>query len=126
MSPFSGMSFSGPYITSETGVFWDIDECEIPEELNAAQNPFECPGEGVHPRACDSPGFNQVKKSSDVKLNHFHAGEKRENLTRILEDIVEWSLENSEPSVVVLVLGDLGDVGAYIAFLNSPLARILS
>ncbi|KAF2616197.1 hypothetical protein F2Q70_00009072 [Brassica cretica] len=115
MSPFSGMSFSGPYITSETGVFWDIDECEIPEELNAAQNPFECPGEGVHPRACDSPGFNQVKKSSDVKLNHFHAGEKRENLTRILEDIVEWSLENSEPSVVVLVLGDLGDVGAYIA-----------
>ena len=22
---------------SETGVFWDIDECEIPEELNAAQ-----------------------------------------------------------------------------------------
>ncbi|CAN7003072.1 unnamed protein product [Brassica oleracea var. botrytis] len=37
MSPFSGMSFSGPCITSETGVFWDIDECEIPEELNAAQ-----------------------------------------------------------------------------------------
>ncbi|KAG2260804.1 hypothetical protein Bca52824_080098 [Brassica carinata] len=55
------------------------DECEIPEELNAAQV------------------LQRIK------------------LTRILEDIVDWSAENPEPSVVVLVLGDLGDVGAYIA-----------
>ena len=37
--------------------------------------------------------------------------EKREKMTKILEDMVSWSGENPEPSVGLLALGDVGDAG---------------
>ncbi|CAN6856900.1 unnamed protein product [Brassica oleracea] len=85
-----------------TGVFWDMDECrkecEIPEELTAAD---------VVPRIRQKL-LDLGLRGPDVKLHHFHAGEKREKMTKILEDIVSWSGENPEPSVGILVLGHLG------------------
>ncbi|CAH8322782.1 unnamed protein product [Eruca vesicaria subsp. sativa] len=87
--------FSAPYDTNAAGVFWDFDECEIPEELNA-------------------PEVLQRMKQSLWDKGHrgpvsFRAyGEKREKMTKMLVDIVAWSGENAEPSVGILVLGDLG------------------
>ncbi|KAG2260802.1 hypothetical protein Bca52824_080096 [Brassica carinata] len=103
-------------MSNATGVFWDVDECDIPDELNAAevlqrlkQSLFDKGHRGpVSIRAYgDMTGLDF--QSSDIKLNHFHSGEKREKMTKILEDIVSWSGENPEPSVGMLILGDLGD-----------------
>ncbi|KAL0714997.1 hypothetical protein Bca4012_021976 [Brassica carinata] len=81
MSLFPGLTFSGPYITSETGVFWDIDECEIPEELNAAQFLQRIKqnfSEGGHRGPVSIRAYGDMTgldfQSSDIKLNHFHAG----------------------------------------------------
>nr|VDD25844.1 unnamed protein product [Brassica oleracea] len=106
-----------------TGVFWDMDECrkecEIPEELTAAdvvprirQKLLDLGLRGpVSIRIYgDLTGLDYLdfQSSEDVKLHHFHAGEKREKMTKILEGIVSWSGENPEPSVGILVLGHLG------------------
>ncbi|KAH0939666.1 hypothetical protein HID58_007127 [Brassica napus] len=88
--------FSAPYDTNETGVFWDFDEC-------GHRGPVSIQIYG------DLTGLDF--QSSDIKLNHFHSGEKREKMTKILEDIVSWSGENPEPSVGLLALGDVGDAG---------------
>ncbi|WZY78644.1 hypothetical protein YC2023_025028 [Brassica napus] len=100
--------------------FWDMDECrnecEIPEELTAAdvvprirQKLLDLGLRGpVSIRIYGDLTGLDFQSSGDVKLHHFHAGEKREKMTKILEDIVSWSGENPEPSVGILVLGHLG------------------
>ncbi|KAL0685226.1 hypothetical protein Bca4012_052074 [Brassica carinata] len=113
-------TYTGPYDTAATGVFWDMDECrkecEIPEELTAAdvvprirQKLLDLGLRGpVSIRIYGDLTGLDFQSSEDVKLHHFHAGEKREKMTKILEDIVSWSGENPEPSVGILVLGHLG------------------
>ncbi|CAH8322811.1 unnamed protein product [Eruca vesicaria subsp. sativa] len=112
------MSYSEPYISNGTGVFWDMDECKFPEGRTAADLvPFikqmvssvglrRPPSIRIYG---DLTGldFHQASDDVNVKLNHFDAGEKRAKMTKILEDIVSWSGENPEPSTGVLVLGHL-------------------
>ncbi|XP_022552442.1 uncharacterized protein LOC106441895 [Brassica napus] len=101
-----------------TGVFWDFDECGIPDELNAA-GVLQRMRQSLLHKGHRGPVSIQIYgdltgldfQSSDIKLNHFHSGEKREKMTKILEDIVSWSGENPEPSVGLLALGDVGDAG---------------
>ncbi|RID76134.1 hypothetical protein BRARA_B03123 [Brassica rapa] len=110
--------FSAPYDTNETGVFWDFDECGIPDELSAAGVLQRMRHSLLH-KGHRGPVSIQIYgdltgldfQSSDIKLNHFHSGEKREKMTKILEDMVSWSGENPEPSVGLLALGDVGDAG---------------
>ncbi|KAL0848616.1 hypothetical protein Bca101_021863 [Brassica carinata] len=109
-------SYSEPYISNGTGVFWDMDHCKFPEGRTAAdlvptirqmllsvglRGPASIRIYG------DLTGLDFQVASDDVKLNHFHAAEKREKMTKILEDIVSWSGENPEPSLGILNLGHL-------------------
>ncbi|CAH8353417.1 unnamed protein product [Eruca vesicaria subsp. sativa] len=113
------MSYSEPYISNGTGVFWDMDECKLQEERTAADLvPFirqmvssvglrRPPSIWIYG---DLTGLDfQAEDDVNVKLNHFHAGEKRAKMTKILEDIVSWSGENPEPSTGILFLGQLED-----------------
>ncbi|KAH0855569.1 hypothetical protein HID58_007890 [Brassica napus] len=77
---------------NETGVFWDFDEC-------GHRGPVSIQIYG------DLTGLDF--QSSDIKLNHFHSGEKREKMTKNLGR----HSENPEPSVGLLALGDVGDAG---------------
>ncbi|CAG7866206.1 unnamed protein product [Brassica rapa] len=116
-------SYSEPYVSNGTGVFWDMDECKIPEGRTEAdlvpfirQMLLDVGLRGpVSIRIYGDLTGLDFQASEDVKLNQFHAGEKREKMTKILEDIhsatediVAWSGENPEPSLGVLVLGHLG------------------
>ncbi|KAH0865537.1 hypothetical protein HID58_082748 [Brassica napus] len=124
-------SYSEPYVLTEsvcvcvcsslsangTGVFWDMDECKIPEGRTEADLvPFirqMLLGVGLRGPVSiriygDLTGLDFQASEDHVKLSHFHAGEKREKMTKILEDIVSWSGENPEPSLGILVLGHLG------------------
>ncbi|CAH8353420.1 unnamed protein product [Eruca vesicaria subsp. sativa] len=105
--------FSAPY----DRVFWDFDECEIPEELNAPEvlqrmKQMSTALDKGHRGPVSFRAYGDMTgldfQSSEIKLNHFHSGEKREKMTKMLVDIVAWSGENAEPSVGILVLGDLG------------------
>uniref|UniRef100_A0A0D3DV07 NYN domain-containing protein n=1 Tax=Brassica oleracea var. oleracea TaxID=109376 RepID=A0A0D3DV07_BRAOL len=80
-------SYSEPYVSNGTGVFWDMDECKIPEGRTEA---------------------DLVPFIREMLLGVGLRGEKREKMTKILEDIVSWSGENPEPSLGILVLGHLG------------------
>ncbi|CAN7062599.1 unnamed protein product [Brassica oleracea var. botrytis] len=110
-------SYSEPYVSNGTGVFWDMDECKIPEGRTEADLvPFirqMLLGVGLRGPVSiriygDLTGLDFQASEDHVKLSHFHAGEKREKMTKILEDIVSWSGENPEPSLGILVLGHLG------------------
>ncbi|KAL0772196.1 hypothetical protein YC2023_051827 [Brassica napus] len=46
-------------------------------------------------------------ESTDIKLNHFPAGEKNARHTKMLEDIVAWAAEHPEPSTLMLVMSDI-------------------
>ncbi|KAJ4896395.1 putative endonuclease or glycosyl hydrolase [Raphanus sativus] len=110
-------SYSEPYVSNGTGVFWDMDQCKIPAGRTSSDLvPFlreMMLSVGLRgPTSIriygDLTGLDfQASASEDVKLNHFHAGEKRAKMTKILEDIVSWSAENPEPSLGIMFLGHL-------------------
>ncbi|XP_010513781.1 PREDICTED: uncharacterized protein LOC104789838 [Camelina sativa] len=91
--------FPGDYATAETGVFWDIEQCEVPVgELNA--------GEVVAKISSNLSSFGHHFPSEGIKLNHFPAGHMYARQTKILEDIVSWSAEHPEPCTLMLIVGD--------------------
>ncbi|XP_010512585.1 PREDICTED: meiosis arrest female protein 1 homolog [Camelina sativa] len=106
--------FPGDYATAETGVFWDIDQCEIPAgELNANEvlekirsnlSSFGHRGPVSIRAYGDLTGHHFP--SQGIKLNHFPAGHMYERQTKILEDIVSWSAEHPEPCTLMLIVGE--------------------
>lgn len=106
--------FPGLYATAETGVFWDKEECEITDDLNAAQvlkNMRKGLLGGGHRGPVTFNAYGDMTgrdfESTDIKLNHFPAGEKNARHTKMLEDIVAWAAEHPEPSTLMLVMSDI-------------------
>ncbi|VVB06576.1 unnamed protein product [Arabis nemorensis] len=98
---------------AETGVFWDIEDCEIPDDLSAGyvlekirSNLSSSGHHGtVSIRAYGDMTGHQFP-SEGIKLNHFPAGERYARHTKMLEDIVSWAAEHPEPSTLMLIMGD--------------------
>ncbi|XP_010413317.1 PREDICTED: uncharacterized protein LOC104699675 [Camelina sativa] len=106
--------FPGDYATAETGVFWDIEQCEIPVgELNANEvlekirsnlSSFGHRGPLSIRAYGDLTGHDFP--AGDIKLNHFPAGHRYARQKQMLEDLVSWSAEHPEPCTLMLILGD--------------------
>ncbi|KAJ4905211.1 putative endonuclease or glycosyl hydrolase [Raphanus sativus] len=106
--------FPGLYATAETGLFWDKDECEITNASRAAQvlkNMRKALVGGGHIGPATFHAYGDMTgldfQSTDIKLNHFPAGEKNARHTKMLEDIVAWAAEHPEPSTLMLVMSDV-------------------
>ncbi|CAH2063146.1 unnamed protein product [Thlaspi arvense] len=117
MSVFPGASaFPGNFATAALGVFWDIQQCEIPDGQTAAEvverlrSNFRESGH-LGPVSINAYGDMTPHDfaSSGIKHNHFPAGDKYGRQTKMLEDIVAWAGENPEPSTLLLIAGDVPD-----------------
>ncbi|CAA0387994.1 putative NYN domain, limkain-b1-type, meiosis regulator and mRNA stability factor 1 [Arabidopsis thaliana] len=105
--------FPGDFAAAETGIFWDIEDCKIPDDLNAGDAlkniKSALSSDGHHGTVSvraygDTTGLDFP--SEGIKLNHFPAGERYARQTKMLEDIVSWSAEHPEPSTLFLIVGD--------------------
>uniref|UniRef100_A0A1J3K1R0 NYN domain-containing protein n=4 Tax=Noccaea caerulescens TaxID=107243 RepID=A0A1J3K1R0_NOCCA len=123
--PFSIDSFPGNYSTGEVGMFWDMSECVVPDELNDAEilermrSSISDSGHRGHVSIYvygDLTGHH-FPSDAGVKLNHFPAGDKYAKETKMLEDVVAWSAENPEPSTLMLITGSISDELADVALL---------
>ncbi|EOA24918.1 hypothetical protein CARUB_v10018209mg [Capsella rubella] len=108
--------FPGEYAAAETGIFWDIEQCEIPDELNAGevvQRVRSVISDAGHHGTVSMSAYGDMTgldfPSEGIKLNHFPAGHTYARHTKMLEDIVSWSAEHPEPSTLLLILGDTSD-----------------
>lgn len=107
--------FPGLYATAETGLFWDKDECEITKCIQCSaqvlKNMRRALVGGGHRGPVTFHAYGDMTgldfDSTDIKLNHFPAGEKHARHTKMLEDIVAWAAEHPEPSTLMLVMSDV-------------------
>ncbi|KAL0873628.1 hypothetical protein Bca101_023333 [Brassica carinata] len=103
---------------AEAGVFWDINQCEIPDlsAAEATQNMRHTLFNKGHRGTVKIKAYGDKKYydflSAGVDINHFTSDilnvseEIYERHTKMFEDVVSWAAENPEPSTLVLILGD--------------------
>ncbi|CAL9245440.1 unnamed protein product, partial [Arabidopsis halleri] len=108
--------FPGDYAAEEIGIFWDIEQCKIPDELNAGEvlNRVRSSLSSFgHHGPVSISGYGDMTghefPSEGIKLNHFPAGEMYARHTKMLEDIIAWSAEHPKPSTLMLIVGDISD-----------------
>ncbi|KAF3575567.1 hypothetical protein DY000_02034087 [Brassica cretica] len=77
----SSFSFSGNYAMAETGVFWDLNQCEIPVGLSAKD------------------------VMSVIRKNLLALGDKNATHMKMIKDIVLWASGRPEPSTLMLIMG---------------------
>ncbi|KFK35389.1 hypothetical protein AALP_AA5G278800 [Arabis alpina] len=101
------------FAAAETGVFWDLEDCEIPEELNAIQvvNKLRSNLSSFgHHGTVSIRAYGDLKDhefpSQGITLYQFPPGGRYERHTKMLEDIVAWAAEQSEPSNLMLIIGE--------------------
>ncbi|CAL9245434.1 unnamed protein product, partial [Arabidopsis halleri] len=105
--------FPGDFAAAETGIFWDIEDCKIPDDLNAGEalkNIRSAISSDGHHGTVSIRAYGDTTghdfPSVGIKLNHFPAGERYARHTKMLEDIISWSAEHPQPSNLMLIVGD--------------------
>ncbi|KFK35388.1 hypothetical protein AALP_AA5G278700 [Arabis alpina] len=106
-------AFPGNFAAAELGVFWDLEDCKMSENVSASetlQNIRLAISSSGHHGTVSIRAYGDMTglefPSDGIKVNHFPAGERfaRARHTKMLEDIVSWSGEHPEPSNLMLIL----------------------
>ncbi|KAJ4828284.1 hypothetical protein Tsubulata_028599 [Turnera subulata] len=107
------------YVAAKTSVWWDIENCPVPDECNPhaiAQNissalvkmnycgPLSISAYGDTNRI--NPAVQHALNSTGVSLNHVPAGVKDASDKKILVDMLFWAVDNPAPANYLLISGD--------------------
>ncbi|KAL1206669.1 hypothetical protein V5N11_027229 [Cardamine amara subsp. amara] len=123
------------YAEAKTAVFWDIEDCKIPNGLDAIDVSHNIrralANVGYHGTVsikAYGDGTKAGSFSAEIELVHFPAEHKREKLKEILADFFVWAMDHREPSNLMLLVGDISEDTALldaIQFLRSQNYNIL-
>ncbi|KAH9717524.1 putative endonuclease or glycosyl hydrolase [Citrus sinensis] len=107
------------YVTAKTSVWWDIENCQVPDNRDShtiAQNissalvkmnycgPVSISAYGDTNRIPAS--VQHALSSTGIALNHVPAGIKDASDKKILVDMLFWAVDNPAPSNYLLISGD--------------------